>query len=117
MVNNAEILDARRRDKMSVYRMIGIKDDSGITKQEISLVYENLRCKLSVDSIPIPNSDGKVVSQSNSYTVFCKPEYNIFPGDHIKLNTEENRIFKLIAGRSKVYNMGQQISCIEELKQ
>ncbi|MEG0416400.1 MAG: hypothetical protein RR565_09705 [Erysipelothrix sp.] len=89
----------------------------GITKQKKEIVFEDARCRLSVDSVPVPSTNGQRIIQHNAYTVFAKPEYNILPGDTIVVITAHQVKHVLVAGTPKVYDMSQQIPCSEEFSQ
>ncbi|MFV0552269.1 MAG: hypothetical protein ACK5L6_10180 [Anaerorhabdus sp.] len=101
---------------MSVSRWVD-EEVNGITKQKLIGVLDDVRCHLSITSVPIPSSNGQHIVQQNIYTLFTKPEYNVLPGDTIVVTTSHEVKHILIAGMPKVYDMSQQIPCSEEFNQ
>ena len=96
-------------DTCDIYVYRQMKNDIGYIEQEKQLIYTNIPCRLSYNSI-VQTTDDEVAKISQSIKLFIAPDIEIFAGSYINVNRNGNIVNYAYSGQSVKYKTHQEIS-------
>ena len=85
------------KDTMKISRIVRVEDSNGISRNTLTLLYENIPCHLSIKNVNPVTVENEVVGTPSSFTIFCGEDVDILKGDII-----ECREFKFISSIPKL---------------
>ncbi len=95
------ILNANRKDRMTVRRVISAKTEYGAQRETAQEVYEIVPCRLSFGTTDV-SADGALPDTQYNATLFYDPMYVIRPGDEVMI-WKNDQTYVGRAGEAAVY--------------
>lgn len=99
-MNEREILESTYYDTSDVYRIEELEDEDGVTKQERTLIYQDIKCSFSKRSNNVITVTDSYNDIKSSHTLFLSDEYEIKTSDIIYI---KNKNIYLRAGEVFIY--------------
>lgn len=117
MKSAAEILGKTYRDKLTVVRGSPDVDESGESIRKETVVYDNVPCALSQDSIGSPKREDNRRVSDTEHVIFAAPDIRMVDMDRVMVTTEAGQVFRGRPGRTFVYagSHGETPLYIEEM--